>query len=58
MQKESKYLIKFFDEEPEDPETAIPDNVVEYYGSFDEAFYFANEYLTTKRGSFLIKNEN
>lgn len=57
-QQENKYLIKFFDEEPEDPESEIPSNVIEYYGSFDEAYYFANEYLQTKKGAFFIKHEN
>lgn len=52
------YTIKFFNYIPEDPETAIPDNVVQYYGTFDEVYAFANEYLTTMKGTYLITHEN
>ena len=58
QEQNQNYTIKFFNVMPEDPETAIPDNVVQYYGTFDEVYAFANEYLTTMRGSFLIKHEN
>lgn len=52
------YTIKFFNDTPEDPETATPDNVVQYYGTFDEVYAFANEYLTTMKGTYLITHEN
>lgn len=43
---------------PDDPENAIPDSIVQYYGTFDEVYAFANEYLATMKGTYLITHEN
>ena len=52
------YTIKFFNIMPDDPENAIPDSIVQYYGTFDEVYAFANEYLATMKGTYLITHEN